>query len=298
MKFSVVIPLFNKRDSIVRALESIASQTCLPSEVIIVDDGSTDGGEEEVRNFVTEKFEVLLVEQVNQGVSAARNNGISSSKNDIVLLLDADDYWCSRHCEYLLKTADSHPNLGFFFSDHFKGNDTNENVKYSSEKIEIYMCPSLVKEYRKNRNLIHTSAVGFRKSVLGADLSFKVGERRSQDILLWLSLGLKYDSAFSPFKTSVKTKDYEASKSRAREIPAHIKFFSKEKALIPRSCKFDILYILLRSSSLEYVSSARFGVNLAPDLSRTLKPMSFSCYLLFKVLSLISFHRIIKKLSK
>ena len=298
MKFSVVIPLFNKRSSIKRALDSIANQTHLPSEVIIVDDGSTDEGAEVVRGIVTEKFDILLVEQANQGVSSARNVGISRSKNDIVFLLDADDYWDSRHCEHLVKTANLYSNVGFFFSGHCKGNNKNSDVNFSSHEIDIYNHPSLIRAYRKNRNLIHTSAVGFRKSILGSDLFFKVGEKRSEDILLWLSLGLKYDSAFFSSKTSIKTRDYEASQGRAKEIPAHIKFFSKNKDLIPDGYKLEFFYILFRSSILEYVSSARFGVNLAPDLSRTLKPMSFSCYLLFKVLSLIGFHRIIKKLSK
>lgn len=297
-KFSVVIPLFNKKNSILRALASIEEQTLLPSEVIIIDDGSTDGSTKVVDDFVSETLEVYLEKQSNRGVSVARNNGIEKAKNDLVLLLDADDYWLPTHCENLVNAASKHPNVGFFFADHFKGRVDEQFSKHKEGQVELINKPFLVNEYRKNRNLIHTSAVMFRKSVLTTDLNFEVGEKRSQDILLWLSLGFKYEAIRCINKTSVKTKDFEASQRRAKEIPAHIKHLPRKKDIIPKQCIRDVRYILLRSSLLEYFSSARFGVDLAPSLAVKLKPISNVHYTLFRLFQTLSLYRVIQAVFK
>ena len=71
---SVVIPLYNKGPYIARALNSVLAQTFQDFEVIVVDDGSTDDGAEIVRGF--KDLQIRLIQQKNQGVSAARNRGI------------------------------------------------------------------------------------------------------------------------------------------------------------------------------------------------------------------------------
>jgi glycosyltransferase involved in cell wall biosynthesis len=89
MKFSVVIPLYNKRDSIKRAIESTINQTIPPVEVVIVDDGSTDGSLEHI--FAKLGPKVRLVKQPNAGPSAARNHGARLCIGDYLIFLDADE---------------------------------------------------------------------------------------------------------------------------------------------------------------------------------------------------------------
>ena len=77
-QFSVVIPLYNKEQHIIRTLNSIAKQSYAANEIIVVDDGSTDNGPQLVSECNIEN--VTLVQQKNGGVSSARNTGISLAK--------------------------------------------------------------------------------------------------------------------------------------------------------------------------------------------------------------------------
>ena len=82
--FSVVIPLYNKAKEIVHTLEGVASQRYAPLEVIVVDDGSTDGGAELVEQMKVQLPTLQLIRQVNGGVSVARNCGIAHARGNYV----------------------------------------------------------------------------------------------------------------------------------------------------------------------------------------------------------------------
>ena len=90
MIISVVIPTYNRRDLLKRALVSVFAQSLLPTEVIVIDDGSTDGTE----LMIAKEFpSVRYCRQENSGVSSARNLGIDLAKADWLAFLDADDEW-------------------------------------------------------------------------------------------------------------------------------------------------------------------------------------------------------------
>ena len=91
VNISVIMPLYNNRNEVERALRSIAAQTVSGYEVIVVNDGSTDDGEKVVRGM--NNPHVRIINQENKGVSAARNRGVGEAENDLVAFLDADDEW-------------------------------------------------------------------------------------------------------------------------------------------------------------------------------------------------------------
>lgn len=89
VKISVVVPMYNKEEYIGRCINSILHQTLQPYEVIIVNDGSTDASLEILQQYTN----VKIINQVNAGVSAARNAGIACTKGTHIAFLDADDEW-------------------------------------------------------------------------------------------------------------------------------------------------------------------------------------------------------------
>lgn len=89
-KISVVIPCFNAEKYIAAAVSSVFAQDWPDLEILVVDDGSSDRSAELVRDIFPD---VKLIQQANQGVAAARNNGITQAQGDWIAFLDADDIW-------------------------------------------------------------------------------------------------------------------------------------------------------------------------------------------------------------
>jgi glycosyltransferase involved in cell wall biosynthesis len=102
LSVSVVIPTFNRKETVCRAIECALKQTHKPTEVIVVDDGSSDGTEEKVNLIFGDRIKYL--KQKNAGVSSARNFGIRNAQCDLIAFLDSDDFWECHKLEYQLPT--------------------------------------------------------------------------------------------------------------------------------------------------------------------------------------------------
>lgn len=109
---SAVIPAFNSADRIVAAVRSVLDQTAPPSELIVVDDGSTDSMEEAVRRFGDR---VRYVRQRNRGPAGARNRGIELASGQWIAFLDDDDRWHPDRLEHGMRIVARHPELVWVF---------------------------------------------------------------------------------------------------------------------------------------------------------------------------------------
>ncbi len=94
IKISVIVPVYNAEKYIGRALDSVLGQTYSNWEIILVNDGSTDNSENICRLYLKDE-RVNIISQKNQGVCVARNRGIQNATGDVIVFLDADDYFCA-----------------------------------------------------------------------------------------------------------------------------------------------------------------------------------------------------------
>lgn len=111
---SVIIPAYNASRYIVSTIQSVLNQSYKYFELIIIDDGSKDNTAELVKTFTDERIRYFY--QLNQGVSVARNTGITKANGDYIAFLDADDIWRSENLEVKLNYLKKNP-IDFVFGD-------------------------------------------------------------------------------------------------------------------------------------------------------------------------------------
>jgi glycosyltransferase involved in cell wall biosynthesis len=119
---SVVIPTFNRTQQTIAAMESVLAQTYSHFEIIVVDDGSTDGSSQVIQRLVSERTNgcrpILFVCQPNQGASVARNTGISNAHGEYIAFLDSDDSWEPEKLECQMRALEQFKNeCGVCFTD-------------------------------------------------------------------------------------------------------------------------------------------------------------------------------------
>jgi glycosyltransferase involved in cell wall biosynthesis len=116
---SVVIPTYNCDRYLAEAIESVLSQRFCEYEIIVIDDGSTDGTAEILRGY---GGQIQAVHQANQGVAIARNQGIQLAQGKWVAFLDADDFLLPNELEARMAAVESQPTLGMLHSGWYRVN--------------------------------------------------------------------------------------------------------------------------------------------------------------------------------
>jgi glycosyltransferase involved in cell wall biosynthesis len=129
---SALIPTHNRREVVLRAIDSVLSQTVPVDEVIVIDDGSTDGTAEMIGSRYGSR--VVVIQQENAGVSAARNRGIREARGEWIAFLDSDDVWLptkiERQLEALAALGDG---FGACFTDCVYDGDPNKKASVFQE---------------------------------------------------------------------------------------------------------------------------------------------------------------------
>ncbi|MDR2204977.1 MAG: glycosyltransferase [Flavobacteriaceae bacterium] len=99
---SIIIPCYNSEETIEKCLKSVVNQDYTNIEIIVINDGSTDGTLQIIQNFKEKDSRIVLINQQNQGVSKARNIGISNASGDFICFVDSDDWVEKEYCSVLL----------------------------------------------------------------------------------------------------------------------------------------------------------------------------------------------------
>ena len=176
MKISVVIPLFNKEEVILDALNSVLIQDYNDFEIIVVNDGSTDNSVGKIHEINSDK--IFLFTKSNGGPASARNYGVKHSNGDWIIFLDADDFLepCAlSHFSHLIKT---NPKYSFFCCNYYLY-DGKQKFLYSSDYKKGAVCNNFL-AWNAQTLMPRAGAAIFKKSLL---LKFPLNEslRRYED---------------------------------------------------------------------------------------------------------------------
>lgn len=208
---SVVIPLYNKAAHIHRAIQSVLDQTVKDFELIVVDDGSTDGGADVVKSIIDPR--IRIISQVNAGVSAARNRGIEESRTEIVAFLDADDEWKPTFLEAVLRLARQFPKCGVFGTGweivSADGRRKLPRFEALPERPWEGIVPNYFRCLLGPNAPLWTSAIAVPRKTFQTVGLFPEGERIGEDQDMWFRIALKLPIAFSTGVEAVYRQDAE-----------------------------------------------------------------------------------------
>jgi glycosyltransferase involved in cell wall biosynthesis len=252
-KFSIVIPLYNKAKSILTTLESVSQQTYKNYELIIVDDGSTDGGAELVHSKMGTS--VKLFRQANQGVSIARNRGVSEATGDIIAFLDTDDIWEPHYLEEMALMVEKFPMAGCFTSAYqllLEGNQyVDPKIRFSGPLKEPKLLDDYFEVSAKGDLPFMMSSFCVRRSAFVAVGGFPKGVPVGEDQDLYVRLALAGSIAYNP---SVLSFYHLNASNRACEsiVPDEECSFSKK---VYEYAQDDKLPISLRKQMIDYCAA-------------------------------------------
>ena len=191
MRFSIIIPLYNKEKYILDTINSVLNQTYTDYEVIVVDDSSTDNSWRVVNTVKDDRVKVFR--KKNEGVSLARNYGISRATGDFVCFLDADDLWLESYLSTVDYYINSYPDVKFFCTAYKKFKDCPSDI-YSEV---IAKCNSNVVNYFE-ASLSNTGPIALTSAVVvGRDLLLSLDHlflpyiSMGEDLDLWTRIALK-----------------------------------------------------------------------------------------------------------
>ncbi|WP_299254936.1 glycosyltransferase family 2 protein [uncultured Aquimarina sp.] len=231
--FSIIIPLYNKENSIAKTLQSVLNQTYTDYEIVIINDGSTDRSEGIVNGYNDKRVHCFSTK--NNGVSKARNLGVEKAKGKLIAFLDADDYWYPNHLEIIFRLYQKFPNAGLFttsyekrfnaqstFLANFKNIDANGNVLimvddfFESSTIDTIAWTSACAVPKKTLDTI---------GVFDTSITHGAGE----DTDLWIRIALKYKVALATYITATYNLDANNRISNTDTLKRNFQDLSKFK---------------------------------------------------------------------
>lgn len=200
MRFSVIIPLYNKAPYVAKAIGSVLSQTFADYELVIMDDGSQDGSFEVALQCIDGHPNCHIYRQINKGVSVARNNAVALSQGEYLCFLDADDWWDPAFLEEMSQLIEEFPDAGIYGTNYTIVNETRHKTRVASvgvdpgfEKGYINYC----QVYAKTLYMPLTSiTVSIPRVVFQEMQGFPKNIKLGEDFMLWIRIALNYKVAF------------------------------------------------------------------------------------------------------
>ena len=250
-KISVVIPTLNRINTLQRALDSVINQTYKPAEIIVVDNGSSDG----TLKFLREQYPKITILTENKiGVSSARNKGIKKSINQWIALLDSDDAWHPRKLEIqtsMLDSALKEYNLIHTDEVWFRNNKhINQMKKHKKQGGYIFeRCLSLC--------CISPSSVLFKKNILDKVGLFDESLPVCEDYDMWLKICSSEEVLFAQDKLTYKYGGHKDQLSKSYWGMDRFRIKSIENIIK----NFDLTYKQKKQAKKELIKKLKIIIN-------------------------------------
>ena len=250
-KISVVIPTLNRINTLQRALDSVINQTYKPAEIIVVDNGSSDG----TLKFLREQYPKITILTENKiGVISARNKGIKKSINQWIALLDSDDAWHPRKLEIqtsMLDSALKEYNLIHTDEVWFRNNKhINQMKKHKKQGGYIFeRCLSLC--------CISPSSVLFKKNILDKVGLFDESLPVCEDYDMWLKICSSEEVLFAQDKLTYKYGGHKDQLSKSYWGMDRFRIKSIENIIK----NFDLTYKQKKQAKKELIKKLKIIIN-------------------------------------
>lgn len=220
-KYTIIIPLYNKGDFIVKTVYSVLQQSFSDFELIVVNDGSKDNGPALLKEIDDPRF--ILINKENGGVSSARNVGIRNAKGDWITFLDADDILYPFALETYESVMRNHPGY-----DVIVAAADQSQKKYPSTNdikiIEDYDYENAVSYAKHGFSLVNTDCICIRKTLLDKVGYFNEQYTHGEDQDLWARLSdssplIKIDKAVAFYVTDIVNNSSNVDESKRKYAP-------------------------------------------------------------------------------
>lgn len=237
---SVVTPVYNASSYVERAVQSVLTQEGIDSvEVILVNDGSTDGSDVVIDELAARSAQVVAIHSENRGPSSARNLGIERATGRYLAFLDADDWFLPHKLAFQTGILEARPELGIVTGDHrLLNEDTGFALDVVRGKPAIPYSEALA-----YRNWFAPMAPVLRMSVAEAVGGFDEGLRASEDWDYWYRCAQLAEIHYEPGVVGVYRLHGEQShRNRAKMIASHLRFIEKHLSDKPRLRRGALAY--------------------------------------------------------
>lgn len=190
IEISVVIPVYNGRDTIATAIQSVLDQSHPPLEIIVVDDGSTDGTSALVEQTFGDR--VTCITQENQGVSFARNHGAMRAAGSWLAFLDSDDVWLPNKLEEQVRAIRERPACAAILCEVYFVDADNNIIGQSSRDADCSSRERYLNDVIKNPMLLPSTLL-IRKDIFVANGKFDESLLTAEDLDFHLQLAAGSD---------------------------------------------------------------------------------------------------------
>ena len=175
----MIIPTYNRRELLMRALDSVCAQTRAVDEIIVIDDGSTDGTGAALHERGDDRIHYHW--QANAGVSAARNHGMALARGRYIALLDSDDTWLPEKTRLQCDFLDAHPDYGLVLCDVTRVDAGHRDIDVFRRRDVIPEDGWVLRWILQNPSFVPASAM-FRREVFEDVGGFDESLRTAEDI--------------------------------------------------------------------------------------------------------------------